>query len=120
MIDGQAHAACKTCGWTCGHNIHTTGGHKKAATGDYTPSKTLRANISKIERASSSKNDQTKDKNEDAEEKSSAGGAFPLMGITQALTKMEHEEDNPEAAMFAAHFGKLFKTYLKGQGGQSL
>ena len=49
---------------------------------------------------------------EDKEE-SSAGDAFNFMGLSQALSKMECEEDNPEAAMFAAHFGKLFKSYLK-------
>ena len=113
MIDGKAHAACKFCGWTCGPQIHTTGAHGKASVNNYTPSKTLRMNISKVE-SSSGGNDHEKDKSSGAKEKSSAGDAFAIMGISDALTTMEREEENPEAAMFAAHFGKLFRTYLKG------
>ena len=112
MIDGKAHAACKHCGWTCGPQIHTTGAHGKASAHNYTPSKTLRMNIAKVE-SSSGGNDQDKDKSSEAKEKSSAGDAFNFMGLANALSKMEREEDNPEAAMFAAHFGKLFKSYLK-------
>ena len=114
MIDGQAHAACKICGWTCGSKIHTTGGHDSAFSGDYTLTKTLRMNISRVENASTDICPKAKDKNEEAKEKSSAGDAFAIMGISDALTTMEREEENPEAAMFAAHFGKLFRTYLKG------
>ena len=113
MINGQAHAACKMCGWTSGPKIHTTGGHAKASSNNYTPSKTLRMNISRVEDGPACKVVQEKDKDEDPKEKTSAGGAFALSGFTQALSKMEREEDNPEAAMFAAHFGKLFKSYLK-------
>ena len=69
-------------------------------------------NIAKVE-SSSGGNDQDKDKSSEAKEKSSAGDAFNFMGLANALSKMEREEDNPEAAMFAAHFGKLFKSYLK-------
>ena len=58
-------------------------------------------------------NDQDKDKSSEPKEKSSAGDAFNFMGLANTLSKMEREEDNPEAAMFAAHFGKLFKSYLK-------
>ena len=112
MIDGQAHAACKICGWTCGSKIHTTGGHDSAFSGDYTLTKTLRMNISRME-SSSNGNDNDKDKSGEDKEKSSAGDAFNFMGLAHALSKMEREEDNPEAAMFAAHFGKLFKSYLK-------
>ena len=68
-------------------------------------------NISKVQEASSGNNDQEKDKTEEAKEKLSAGNVFSFMGLSQALSKMEREEDNPEAAMFAAQFGKLFKTY---------
>ena len=69
-------------------------------------------NISRVESASNG-NDQEKDKSSGAKEKPSAGDAFNFMGLANALSKMEREEDNPEAAMFAAHFGKLFKSYLK-------
>ena len=84
----------------------------RASANNYTPSKTLRMNISKVE-SSSGSNDQDKDKSSKDKEKSFTGDAFNFMGLVNALSKMEREEDNPEAAMFAAHFGKLFKSYLK-------
>ena len=119
QIHGKIHAACKICGLTTGPIIHTTGQHNKAKQSNYQPCKTLCVNIAKLENgespAGTSKSGGGDDSNQggNEEKKPSVGGAFPLRGSAATLDKMEKEEESPEAAMFAAHFGKFLAHYLK-------